>query len=293
MRSPAVDDAAHSINGKIQQGVHQVKRVTMSGFRCGGWILAALHFAACVAGAQSVNRALDEDVTLRIGPLWADADATIKTPGEDSNLTEKLSADEVDFSFFALWRINPKWRVEASYSGIESTGSDTLDTDVDTGIGTIPAGLKLNGSFETELVRVAVGYVFSRTESYEAGVDFGINYTTVKTSLGATVPGLPTVDLASFDISEPLPTIGLFFNYGFTPKWYLNSRAGVFAFDIGDIDGTIFEFGGGIEYRPWEPAGLGLGYFFNSADVTLSGSGQKTDVEWEYHGPLLYVVFGF
>jgi len=260
------------------------------------WILGVI--CACspfpdIVAAQSINPSLDEKVTLRVGPLWADADATIKTADQKSKLTEKFGAEEVDFSIFALWRITPEFRLEASYSGVESTGTDSLDSEIDLGLVSIPAGFRLDGSFETEIIRVAAGYAFSRSESYELGVDFGINFTTVKTSLRATVPGLPPVDVVSLDVSEPLPTIGLFFNYAISPKWYLNSRAGAFAFDIGDIDGTIYDFAGGLEYRPWERAGLGLGYFFNSADVTITAGGEKTDVEWEYKGPLLYLIFGF
>ena len=48
-----------------------------------------------------------------------------------------------------------------------------------------------------------------------------------------------------------------------------------------------------IEFRPWQPAGLGLAYLFNSADITITDAGEKTDIEWEYKGPLLYLVLGF
>jgi opacity protein-like surface antigen len=251
------------------------------------------HSVSEPAIAESVNRALDEQVTFRIGPFWADVDATIRARGQDFEIDEGLSADSVDFAVYGLWRITPRWRVEAGYSAIESEGSDTLDSDVDLGLLTVPAGLRVDGKLETEVLRFALGYAFAREESWEAGVELGINYTTVKESFRVTPPGMSGTDLTTVDVSQPLPTIGLFFNYGLSPKWYWTSRAGVFAFDIGDMDGTIYNLAGGVEFRPWEQVGVGLSYGFNSADVTITDGGQKTDVEWEYKGPVLYLVTGF
>jgi len=71
------------------------------------------------------------------------------------------------------------------------------------------------------------------------------------------------------------------------------SRLSAFAFDVGDMDGTIFDLFGGLEYRPWKNAGLGLAYIYNAADLTISDGGVKADGEYDYNGPLLYLVVGF
>ena len=245
------------------------------------------------ACAQSRNPALDETVTLKLGPLWASLDATVKAFGQDLKVDENIDASDVDFSAYGLWRITPQWRLEASYSGIDKSAGDTLDSSVKLGPLTIPAGVSLAGSLETSVLRLAVGYAFLRSESYEFGVDLGINITSVKESFRATIPGVAPVGLTTLDVTEPLPTVGLFYNYAFSEKWYLTSRAGLFAFDIGDIDGTIFDVFGGIEYRPWEHVGFGAAYTYTSADLTITESGVKTDIEYDYNGPLLYVVVGF
>lgn len=128
---------------------------------------------------------------------------------------------------------------------------------------------------------------------YEFGVDLGINITSVKESFRATIPGVGPVGLTTLDVTEPLPTVGLFYNYALSEKWYLTSRAGLFAFDIGDIDGTIYDIFGGIEFRPWEHVGFGAAYTYTSADLTITESGVKTNIEYDYNGPLLYIVVGF
>ena len=140
---------------------------------------------------------------------------------------------------------------------------------------------------------MGVGYAFVRDSSKEFGIDLGVNYTTIKEAFRVSVAGLTSNELVSIDVSEPLPTIGLFFNYAFSNDWYLTTRAGAFAFDIGDIDGTIYDLFGGIEYRPWQHVGLGLAYTYTAADLTVKDDDQKVDIEYDYGGPLLYLVVGF
>lgn len=243
--------------------------------------------------AQTRNPALDETVTLRMGPFLANLDATVKAYGQDLKVDQGIETSDVDFSIYGLWRITPRIRLEAGYSGIDKEANDTLGADIELGSLTIPAGLSLDGKFETNVVRLALGYAFYRGNSSEFGVDLGVNYTTIKESFRVSSPGLPNLEVTSLDVSEPLPTIGLFLNYAFTPELYMTTRAGVFSFDIGDIDGTIFDFFGGLEYRPWEHVGLGLAYTYNSADLTVKDGANNADIEYDYSGPLLYLVVGF
>ena len=73
----------------------------------------------------------------------------------------------------------------------------------------------------------------------------------------------------------------------------MTSHFGAFAFEIGDVDGTIFDFFGGIEYRPWQNAGIGLAYIYTTADLTITDDGVEYDIEYDYNGPMLYLVVGF
>ena len=242
---------------------------------------------------QTRNPALDETVTVRLGPFLANLDATVKAYGQELDIDEGVDTSNIDFAIYGLWRITPRIRLEAGYSGISKESTETLGADIDLGGLTIPAGLSLNGKLETEVLRAALGYAFYRGDHSEFGIDLGVNYTTLKQSFGAQLPGLPGLQVTSLDVSEPLPTIGLFFNYSFSRELYLTTRAGLFSFDIGDMDGTIFDCFGGLEYRPWQHVGLGLAYTLNAADLTIKGDIQETDVEYTYHGPLLYLVVGF
>jgi len=258
-----------------------------------GICLLASQLLVMAATAQNRNPTLDETITLRLGPFLANFNATVKAFGQDIKVDENITTDDVNFAIYGLWRITPRLRLEAGYSGINTTTSEGLEESINVGSLTIPAGLSLEGEFETEVLRMALGYAFMRGDSSEFGIDLGVNYTTIRESLRVSIPGIPGSEINSLDVSEPLPTIGLFFNYAFTPELYMTSRFGAFSFDIGDIDGTIFDLFGGLEYRPWQHAGIGLAYLYNSADLTISDGGVKTDIEYDYHGPLLYLTVGF
>ena len=52
------------------------------------------------------------------------------------------------------------------------------------------------------------------------------------------------VDLVSIDETEPMGTIGLFFQYAFSPRWSVAARAGALGFDLGNIEGEIYAFEG-------------------------------------------------
>ena len=257
-------------------------------------VLLASQLFVMAATAQSRNPTLDENITLRLGLFWANFDATVKTQGgNEFDIDESIGANDVDFAMSGLWRITPRWRIEAAYSGINKSSSDGLTNSFNIGSFTVPAGTSVEGKLETQVLRVAAGYAFMRNDTTELGVDVGVNYTTVKDSFKVNVPGLSSAKFNTLDVSEPLPTIGIFVNHAFTSELYLTSHFGAFAFEIGDVDGTIFDFFGGIEYRPWQNAGIGLAYMYTAADLTITDDGVKNDIEYDYNGPMLYLVVGF
>lgn len=242
---------------------------------------------------KSRNPSLDETITIRTGPFLANLDTTITTRDQDISVDENLDIDDVTFSIYGLWRITSRLQLHAGYTGVDKSLGTTLDNDINVGTLTFPAGLETAGDFKTDVFRLALGYAFMKSDSYEFGAELGVNLTSVETSLKGNVPGVGETEIESIDVNEPLPTIGLFYNYAFSEAWYLTTRAGLFSLEIGDIDGTVYDVFGGIEYRPWEHFGVGLAYTYTSANLTIASKRGDTDIDYDYHGPALYLVFGF
>lgn len=242
-----------------------------------------------VAGADSRHPALDDTLQLRVGPFLANMDTTARVRGFDFTIDDSIDVDDMEASVYGIWRITSRLRLEAGYTGIDRKDQEALPAD----FGIIPDGSTTTDSFRTSVLQVALGYAFLRGDAYEFGADLGINLTTIKNDIWATLPGVGDVDILSIDVEEPLPTIGMFFNYAFNEAWYLTTRVGLFSLEIGDIDGTVWDLAGGIEWRPWQHVGLGLAYTYTSADVTISSGPIDTDIDYDYYGPFLYMVVGF
>ena len=67
-----------------------------------GIILFAIQIYSGGATAQTRNPALDESLTLRMGPFLANLDATVKVRGQDLKVDENIDTSDVDFSIYGL-----------------------------------------------------------------------------------------------------------------------------------------------------------------------------------------------
>jgi hypothetical protein len=235
---------------------------------------------AMTATAEVNNPAMHQAATIKLGAFWGNFDTTVKALGEDANFDQSLSESDTNFAAEGIWRITPRWKTELGYSKLTSSSSGRVP----------PNFVNLKNDFETSVFRVAGGYSIYRTDATEMGVDLAVNFTSIKNSTKIAINGFKLTDL---DVNEPLPTIGVFLNHAFTDEWYLTTHAGLFAFDIGDVEGTIFDIKAGIEYRPWENYGFGLSYIYNTADLDISDGHLTFDVDYDYYGPTLYFVAGF
>ena len=101
----------------------------------------------------------------------------------------------------------------------------------------------------------------------------------------------------SADANAPMPLLGLFFDYHFTPKWSAGLHGQFFALDLDD---DTFSFSGSVtnlrlstEYWVLNNIGLGVAVDWFKLDVDLDDSDWKGSVDYEYWGPRFMQPFGF
>lgn len=244
-------------------------------------VIMVMMVAMTATANNTNNPAMHQDFTLKAGLFWGSFDTTVKVLGQDVGFDTDLGDSDTNFAINGMWRITDRWFAEAGYNGLTASS---------TGRSLASGGVNMKNDFETSVIRVAGGYSIYRTDSLEMGVDLAVNFTNIKNSTKMAINGIKLTDL---DISEPLPTVGIFANYSFSDEWYLTTHAGLFAFEIGDVDGTIWDLRAGVEYRPWENYGFGLSYIYTNANVDLQDGQRTIDLEYEYYGPTLYFVAGF
>jgi hypothetical protein len=119
-----------------------------------------------------------------------------------------------------------------------------------------------------------------------------LSLTTIENRVSISVPGAPTITPIDQDITEPLPTIGLFWHQAFSPQWMLMVNAGYMGLEVGGLDGDFYSALASIEWRPLKNVGFGAAYMYQQADGTITSEGISTTFDYQYDGPFAYVMFG-
>jgi opacity protein-like surface antigen len=251
---------------------------------------------ATSAPSGLTNQTLDDRFSIRFGLYYPSIDTSVKINNEKFDLEEVLDDNALTGAILGLWRISNRFRLNFGYWAANRDESVSSGQGESIGGITIPAGSEIGASFDSSYANVGLGFSFVRNETTEFGADVGVALLGLKSELGVSIPGLPSVSFEAFDESYPLPTIGLYLTQALSPKWSIFGRIGAMGLSIDDdFEGTVVEAIGSVEFRPWKNFGLGLAYLYNSADVTIKNVGptDELDVKWQFNGPLLYLVLGF
>ena len=244
-----------------------------------------------VANAQSINPGLDDVFQLRLGPFFANFETTVNIQGSNFD-QEQLGDQETTVAGFIRWRITPKFHFNIGYSKIDREDTTTLNASTQIGGLTVPAGTSLSQAFETSSLPISLSYAFVKNPRTEFGANAGVAVTTIKSRVSISIPGSPTLTPINQDITEPLPSIGLFWSQAFSPKWMLTASLNYLGLEIGGLDGDFFNAFGGIEFRPWNNVGLGAAYLYDKADGDITSGGTTTTFDYQYDGPFVYLMFG-
>src|SRR6185295_18234301 len=111
----------------------------------------------------------------------------------------------------------------------------------------------VHSQFDSDIYRLSGGYSFLKDNKSELGATLGFHVTQFKTALSATGVGAN-----SNDTLAPLPTVGLYGAYAFTPQWLLSGRVDYFSLNYNDYDGKLINFSAGVDYRFTRNFGVGL-----------------------------------
>jgi len=245
----------------------------------------------------SANQTLDDRVGIRFGPFFPSIDTSV-TVGNQTQSYENFLDDSATTAAIAVaWRLTKHFRLNFDYWAVNRDSSESLDQNIPIGPINIPAGTSINATFDSGMMGVALGWSFVATEATEFGVQLGVSALSLKSELGATVPGIGSASFTAFDETYPLPVIGLYIHQALSPMWSLNGNfAGIGLSINDDFDGNVIVAQGGVELRPWKNLGFGLAYIYNEANATLKNVGdanRNIDIDWSYKGPFAYLTLGF
>jgi hypothetical protein len=265
---------------------------------------ALLAAVPVLAEDAAIHPKLDTRLYLDVGGYVPAVDTRLRVDRAGGSGTVLDLEDDLDFEDrpvfpYALLnlRLGQRWRIEGEYFSIDRDKTTVIDRELEIGDSVFPINATVNSFFDTDVYRLSVGYSFLKRPNAEVGAALGAHVTTF--DLGIRSEGTFASVSEAADTLAPLPTIGLYGSYAFSPRWLMQGRVDYFTLEYQEYSGTLLNFNVGLEFQLAKHVGLGAGYRYVdlefTAEKTLSIGDVSDDFsgEFQYHysGPTLYLSF--
>ena len=283
----------------LPSGRAGTKRCSRIWFEAGCAVFAMLA-STIAAGAEGtswkVHPYLEDKWNLQIGVYYPTVDTNARLDSSTLN-----RGTEIDFegdlalddrkalgSIFGSVRLGEKWRIELEYFGLNRSGSRQISRTINWGDNTYPVNAVVSASFDSDVFRVSGGYSFIKDDKKEFGLALGLFSTYFEASLSSAAGGYRKADTLA-----PLPTIGAYGAYAFSPRWLAYGRVDYFWLNYDEYDGSLVNAQAAAEYRFTRTYGVGLGYRYVRYNLDSSDSKWNGQITYEFYGPNLYFTASF
>lgn len=195
-------------------------------------------------------------------------------------------------------RLFERGRLELQTYSLRRSGTrQLLDESVVVNGITYSAQAQLGTRFDSEVVRLALGYSLIKTPTAEAGLLLGVQHTRYRLQLvgeGRINNEAPEQRSLEESDSGPLPTVGVYGSFALAPNWSLHLHA-----DYLPVDSKRLRGGVGMAelnlYRQLTPnlaAGLGVRHVQYKLDRKSSGE-LSGAFEYRFTGPQVMLELAF
>ncbi len=239
---------------------------------------------------------MSEKFNLEVGVFIPQIDFTARVDGshpdeeidfdEALNLDDSQSAASINFR----WRFGKKWSLWGQGWTTNNTGKAVLEEDVEWEDVVFKEGTFAKGGVDLDVIRVFFGREFDLGPQHELGIGLGLHWMSLDTFVeGEIIIDDFTTDFhrASVSASFPLPNVGAWYMYSWSPKWMMQVRADWLSATIGDYSGSLWDGQVGINYQPFKNIGFGLYYKAFVLDVDVDRSDWHGRADLNQNGPLL------
>jgi len=203
---------------------------------------------------------------------------------DDFDLESRLFAGRID----AIWRMGERHALDFSLYDLQRTGTRVIDRDITIGDTVFPVDTEVKSEFENIIVKLAYRYSFLQHERWDAGASFGFHTMDWRAKWKATGGAGLEED---FDVTAPLPVLGVFGDYALTPKLYLSASSEFFGLQYEQFDGFMNNTRLNLEHRTFSHVGFGLGidYFMINAGVESENGRLDAQADYDYLGLMAFV----
>ena len=243
---------------------------------------------------------LSDKFNLALGGYWPKNDFTIQVdgidPGKEIDLDEKLNlSDYVSSGFLNFrWRFGEKWSLVGQYWSTSASGKEELKEDVQWGDVTFKEGTYVKGGVGMDVARVFVGREFFTTApKHQFGAGLGLHWMNLDTFLEGNIITENNelgFERVSASAAFPLPNIGAWYMYSWSPKWMLSAHVDWLSASIGDYSGSLWDVQAGVNWQAFKNIGFGLHVKGYSLDVDIDRSNWHGNADFDQLGPMLTVT---
>jgi hypothetical protein len=189
---------------------------------------------------------------------------------------------------------NRRHMVDFTYLNLSRSGEKILEREIPVFDETLTIGTFIQSKFDFQIFKIGYSYSFFQDDRFDLGGRIGLYIMPIEFALTADGIGA-----GAEDITAPLPTLGLRFDFAITPKLFLRQYIDLFYLSIGDFRGAIVNSSVTLDYNFWKYVGLGIGLENFRMRVESEGSGDYPGIDlfghidYEYIGLLLFAKVYF
>ena len=260
-----------------------------------GIALAAIALAAAATPAAAqvpLHPALQDEWTFGAGFFFPSTTTQAQLVSNTTGLGQSISFEDtfaMDRSktvptFYARWRINNRWRVDAEYFQLNRDSERAIDREIRWGDQVFPINTTVQSKFDFSDLRISAGYSFFRTPDKEVGVGLGLHMAWYDVSLKtAATSG------EGQDVLAPLPVLSLYANFALTDRWAIGSRLDRFSLEYDKFSGGLTNFALDVQYQPFKHVGFALGYRGLVIRAEVEGDRRTGTFRQTFTGPMASV----
>jgi len=264
-------------------------------------LAAVVALLACAAPAPAVaeEKAYPDRWMFRLGGYnVSDADTLVRLDANNApvgvfiDFAQTLGGDTSANvgRFDGLYRFNDKHGLGFSWYTLRFKGFRDLQTDINWGGETYPIGTSVDSEIKFDVYKINYQYSVLNTAEAELGGLIGLHI--MKAGIGLTANGIGQA--RSEAVTAPLPVLGLYARYNFTPRFSMHYNIQFFFIDYEDtVSGGLQDSLIGLEYRIFKnfAAGVALNRFNMELESKEENATLFVNTRWR--GTMLYGTLYF
>ena len=198
----------------------------------------------------------------------------------------KVESGRIDLSY----RFGRRDRTELSYYRNSTGKSFTLDSDITVGGTTFNQGSGIAFNHSTDELQWRWKRAIWLEDKYDVGFSFGVHALSEKFSVNTTGGASKR---AKVDAVLPLPLIGLYGEYYFSPLWSVQGSYELLALEIGGYKGNVGDFRLSADYKINDRVSVGAGYASFQVKVSADVPNFNGELKNRYYGLRVYATYRF